>query len=374
MVDSEGRRQRFSYSELLRKFFEVEDPAVISTYRLQRSRSLSPKLDSDQGFPLNYTSRIFQTCFAASAQDRNKRSAFTLVELLVVIAIIGILIGMLLPAVQMVRAAARRTACQNNLKQIGLAIHNYESGQMKFPAGQFWTAPEDSGDPDRLDYGWMASILPQIEANNIYQQINFDLPYRDPSNLQAIAEVIPAYLCPSTSQTDGIREGSVIIELDDIVGLNLGCSDYMGISGPSDEEENPTTGSNYAPQQGILIGIKGLRNALRITQPPAVTFGKISDGSSNTMMVSECTGRGTEKDDDPNGAWVSGKNISSLEKGINTESAKKSQNDELIFSEHSGGANTVLADGSVHFLTDDITEENLLALASRNGGEVNVEF
>ena len=323
---------------------------------------------------MNYPTRNFRECLAAPALDRNGRSAFTLVELLVVIAIIGILIGMLLPAVQQVRAAARRTACQNNIRQIGLAIHNYESGNMKFPPGQLWTATAESGDDTRLDYGWMALILPQIEANNIFQQINFELPYRAPTNLAAIAEVIPGFICPSTSQLDGIREGNVIIELDDIPGLNLGCSDYMGISGPSDDELNPVTGDDYDVQQGILIGIKGLRNEDRITKPPAVTFGKISDGSSNTIMVRECTGRGTEKDDDPNGAWVSGKNISSLEKGVNTESAKKSQNDELIFSEHSGGANAVLADGSVHFLSDDITEENLLALASRNGGEVNIEF
>ncbi len=323
---------------------------------------------------MNHPPKIFQEHFVAAAGRRIKRSAFTLVELLVVIAIIGILIGMLLPAVQQVRAAARRTACQNNLKQIGLAIHNYESGQMKFPPGQSWTATEAANDPNRLDYSWMALILPQLEANNIYQQINFELPYRAPTNLAAIANVIPGYICPSTSQTDGIREGNVIVELDDVVGLNLGCTDYMGISGPSDNEDNPITGSQYDPQQGILIGIKGLRNEARITEPPAVTFGKISDGSSNTMMVSECTGRGTEKDDDPNGAWVSGKNISSVEKGINTKSGNKSWDEELIFSEHSGGASAVFADGSVHFLTDDISEENLLALASRNGGEVNVEF
>ncbi len=323
---------------------------------------------------MNHLPRSFQKQFVTSSEHLKKRSAFTLVELLVVIAIIGILIGMLLPAVQQVRAAARRTACQNNLRQIGLAIINYESGQMKFPPGQFWTATEAENDDSRLDYSWMALVLPELEANNIHQQIDFELPYRAPTNLAAIANVIPGYICPSTAQTDGIREGNVIIELDDVVGLNLGCTDYMGISGPDIGEVNPVTGENYIRQQGILIGIKGLRNAERITHPPAVTYGKISDGSSNTMMVSECTGRGTEEDNDPNGAWVSGKNISSVAKGVNTKSAKKSWNDELIFSEHSGGANTVLADGSVHFLTDDITEENLLALASRNGSEVNVEF
>lgn len=301
------------------------------------------------------------------------RAAFTLVELLVVIAIIGILIGLLLPAVQQVRAAARRTACQNNLKQIGLAIHNFESGHMRFPPGQFWTAIV--GEPNRLDYGWMALILPQIEANNIYQQIDFERPYTDPVNLAAIKEVIPTYLCPSTGKTDKSRTDNVIIDLYDQVGLDLGCTDYMGISGPSTDQINPLTGNNYAKQQGVLIGIKGLKNADRITEPPAVTFGKISDGSSNTLMVTECSGRGTEKeDDDPNGAWISGKSVTHLDKAINSESAKESWNDEYIYSEHSGGANAVFADGSVHFLTEDMSEENVMALASRNGGEVNVEF
>jgi len=322
---------------------------------------------------LNHRTNLFQPSFSVATPSGCRRSAFTLVELLVVIAIIGILIGMLLPAIQQVRAAARRTACQNNLKQIGLAVLNFESGKMKFPPGQSWTAIE--GEPNRLDYSWMALILPQIEANNIYQQIDFELPYRAPTNLAAIAEVIPAYLCPSTGKTDGIRSDNVIVELYDEVGLNLGCTDYMGISGPSSSQINPVTNLSYDKQQGILIGIKGLRNADRITKPPAVTFGKISDGSSNTMMVTECTGRGTEKeDDDPNGAWVSGKNISHIDKGINSESAKESWNDEYIFSEHSGGCNAVLADGSVHFLSDDMTEENVASLCSRNGGEINAEF
>ena len=303
----------------------------------------------------------------------HKRRAFTLVELLVVIAIIGILIGLLLPAVQQVRAAARRTACKNNLKQIGLAILNYESGRQKFPPGQFWTAIE--GEPNRLDYSWMALVLPQIEANNIFQQIDFKVPYSAPTNLAAIKEVIPAFLCPSTSKTDGARTGNVIFDLNKQDGLDLGCTDYMGISGPSTNQVNPATSETYTKQQGVLTSIKDLPNEARITEPPPVTFGNISDGSSNTLMVSECSGRGTESEDkDPNGAWISGKNVTHLDRTVNIEDAKKSWNDELIYSEHSGGANGVFADGSVRFLTDEMTVENVMAICSRNGGEASIEF
>jgi prepilin-type N-terminal cleavage/methylation domain-containing protein len=300
------------------------------------------------------------------------KSAFTLVELLVVIAIIGILIGMLLPAVQSVRAAARRTACQNNLRQVGLAVLNYESAYSKFPAGQTWTALED--EPERLDYSWMALILPNMEANNIYQGINFDVPYLNPVNLISAAEVVPAYLCPSTALEHSARTDNVILDYAGAEGVDLGCTDYMGISGPksTDSNINPATGETYQRQHGVIIGTKGLVNADRILAPPAVTFAKITDGSSNTMMVTECTGRGTEQeDDDPNGAWISGKNISHINQQVNSKKASRSWNDELIFSQHYGGANGVHADGSVHFVSAEMSEEALLSLCSRDGGEVN---
>ncbi len=309
--------------------------------------------------------------------NKKTNSAFTLVELLVVIAIIGILIGMLLPAVQQVRAAARRTECQNNLRQIGLAVLNYESAHSKFPPGQTWTALE--GEPNRLDYSWMALILPHIEANNIYDGINFELPYLNPVNLISAGEVVPSYLCPSTALEDGARSDNVIIEFEGVVGesegltgVDLGCTDYMGIAGPKQSNTNPVTGEDYERQHGVIIGTKGLLNESRILVPPSVTFGKITDGSSNTMMVTECTGRGTEEEDnDPNGAWISGKNISHINKTVNSEKAGKSWNDELIFSQHYGGANGVYADGSVHFIAAELSEEFLLSLCSRDGGEVN---
>ena len=302
------------------------------------------------------------------AARKKTNAGFTLVELLVVIAIIGILIGMLLPAVQQVRAAARRTACQNNLKQIGLAVLNYESAYNKFPPGQRWTALES--DPTRLDYSWMALILPHIEANNIYKGINFDLPYLNPINLQVAGEIIPSYLCPSTAQEDGAREEDVILDYLDNDGVDLGCTDYRGISGPKSTQTNPVTGENYERQHGVILGTKGLRNESRVLEPPGVTFGKITDGSSNTMMVTECTGRGTEReDDDPNGAWISGKNITHINKQVNSDDAQGSWNDELIFAEHYGGANAVRADGSVHFLSEAVTKETILSLCSRDGGE-----
>ena len=318
---------------------------------------------------------LFVLDLPTTANNKTK-SGFTLVELLVVIAIIGILIGMLLPAVQQVRAAARRTACQNNLRQIGLAVLNYESANSKFPPGQTWTALED--DPDRLDYSWMALVLPHMEANNIFQGINFELPYLNPVNLISAGEVVPGYLCPSTALEDKERTDNVIIGFtgaDEGIqvpdGVDLGCTDYMGIAGPNSDDTNPATGEDYERQQGVIIGTKGLRNEDRILVPPSVTFGKITDGSSNTMMVTECTGRGAEGDGDPNGAWISGKNITHINKQVNSEKASTSWNDELIFSQHYGGANGVYADGSVHFVSAELAEEPLLALCSRDGGEIN---
>ena len=300
--------------------------------------------------------------------NRLKYRAFTLVELLVVIAIIGILVGLLLPAVQAVRAAARRTQCQNNLRQVGLAILNYESAHMKFPPGQEWT--NIVGQPDRLDYSWMARILPHIEQGNVYDDIDFDLPYLNTFNADAISAVIPAYLCPSTEAVDKQRSRQNVIPNYESTGITLGCTDYMGIAGPSSSKANPVTGIEYEKQQGILIGTKDLAGSDTILVPPPVRMSSITDGSSNTMMVTECTGRGTESDDDPHGSWVSGKNIAHVEGTVNGKSAKKSWDDELIFSQHPGGANVVRGDGSVHFQSADTSKEVLLMMASRAGGEV----
>jgi prepilin-type N-terminal cleavage/methylation domain-containing protein len=150
-----------------------------------------------------------------------RRPGFTLIELLVVISIIGILIGMLLPAVQQVREAARRTVCKNNLRQLSLALHNYESGLQQFPPGYAYVSGSDyastgysigAGDANHLGQAWGAFILPQLEQGNIYDQVDFKLPGFDVANLTARETEISTFLCPTDSWSIGnfvVRDESV---------------------------------------------------------------------------------------------------------------------------------------------------------------------
>ncbi len=184
--------------------------------------------------------------------NTKRRTGFTLVELLVVIAIIGILMGLLLPAVQMARESARRTACSNRLKQIGLAMHNYHGAREKLPTGQ----------EDGAGFSALSRILPFLEKQNLYDLINFNRPIDDAANEQARLAGVPDFRCPSDLENPLPETGGAV----NFYG-NKGTSVVWGLNnGPNAALPRPN---------GIFFRSKAVRLA------------EILDGTSNTAMYSE---------------------------------------------------------------------------------------
>ena len=305
--------------------------------------------------------------------DGKLNSGMTLVELLVVIAIIGILIALLLPAVNAARAAARRTTCQNHLKQVGLAIQNHISAEGKFPAGKKFSGPPN--DPASYSIGWSAFLLNYAEGDYVLSSIDFNLPLDDPRNLSATGSIVDIYLCPATDRIEPHRtpEGR-LFNLAPRKGDGMGCIDYLGISGPNRKKNNPAEGVDYGRQRGILIGTKGFEKEDTMIEPPAIRPANVTDGMSKTACVTECSGRGVDlkksgEVDSLNGAWASGSNISHIDEKINEVLPPKAWEDERIFSEHPGGAHFLMADGSVHFASEETAGKVIRSWCSRDGGE-----
>ncbi|MGN6136231.1 MAG: DUF1559 family PulG-like putative transporter, partial [Aureliella sp.] len=177
-----------------------------------------------------------------------RRRAFTLVELLVVIAIIGILVGLLLPAVQAAREAARRMQCSNNLKQLGLAIHNYESVHQRLPSG--WNSRGSIGEPG---WGWAAAVLPMMEGTNIHGQIDAHLAIADPAHASVRTVTVPNFICPSDPGRDVFEiaedaghvhghptPGGPVVSVDDGHKLfPIAKSNYIGMFGTFELEDSP---------------------------------------------------------------------------------------------------------------------------------------
>ncbi|VTR98317.1 Prepilin-type N-terminal cleavage/methylation domain-containing protein OS=Singulisphaera acidiphila (strain ATCC BAA-1392 / DSM 18658 / VKM B-2454 / MOB10) GN=Sinac_0072 PE=4 SV=1: N_methyl_2: SBP_bac_10 [Gemmata massiliana] len=334
-------------------------------------------------------------CYSSHSVPR-ARHGFTLIELLVVIAIIAILIGLLLPAVQKVREAAARMSCQNNLKQLGLSAHSYESAYGYFPAAKRTTLPQRS---------WAPDLLPHLEQANAvsgaYYNLNENWWRTTGEAAPNVGVTIPngttaqtffkVFNCPATPNQPRLQNKLESAAVQNKIGST---TDYFAVEGASAALYSEL-GLTASDGRGVLRDI--VEGTTRITS--------IGDGTSNTILFAECAGREdvyrlgklvAKAQTDKNaascarargGAWATNDNPYEIGQRIewcnNSNSAagsnaglpmKINSSNEwgfLFYSFHTGGANVCMADGSVRLLRDSATANALLALATRSGGEVN---
>jgi prepilin-type N-terminal cleavage/methylation domain-containing protein/prepilin-type processing-associated H-X9-DG protein len=298
---------------------------------------------------------------------------FTLIEVLVVIAIVGLLIALLLPAVQATREAARRAQCADNLKQFGLALHNYHDLIGSFPPAYVSAVPPGVENYPELGtgWGWGAMILGQLEQRPVFDSVNFQMPIPDAASGTPRRTVLSVFLCPSSTPDGPTRvtgdEDQAVVLVDDVA-----AGQYVASAGQGEVEELPGSNNGLLFRnsriafrdvtdglgQTLLVGERS-RNLADATWVGAVASGHVCtnprwpvrDCATSNVMVMANTGPW------PDEPWV------------NVPNHKGSKADDY-WSLHPGGCNFMLGDGSVRFIKESVNPTVFSALASRAGGEV----
>jgi prepilin-type N-terminal cleavage/methylation domain-containing protein len=327
-----------------------------------------------------------------------RRIGFTLIELLVVIAIIGILIALLLPAVNAAREAARRTQCTNNLKQLGLAIHNYFNARKTLPPGKTVVSPSSCGTPTEYS-NWALEILPFLEETAIYENYHFDRPNNHSSNASVVRQILSAMNCPS--DPNGARVGIP----ENGPSNEFAVGSYKGVAGrgwyPTSSDNayfdsaRATSSDLSLSDRGPLFVVVTNRNTCAMSKMNVapIKLGQIQDGTSKTMLIGEYT---TTSRLSRSGFWANsyyGMNLGSIILPSNCKtdpncnasaiSASLSPDYDLCFSVaaagcrrtfagfHGGGGliNSVLCDGAVRGISTTIDMRILAGLATTSGGE-----
>jgi prepilin-type N-terminal cleavage/methylation domain-containing protein/prepilin-type processing-associated H-X9-DG protein len=313
------------------------------------------------------------------------RKAFTLIELLVVIGIIAVLLAMLVPAVMKVREAANRMSCTNNLKQLGLAMQNFHGTHRKFPPGNVQGPFPQLGITTRdVHHGWAVFILPYIEEDNRADLYHLNLWSASWENQPVMSQPLKIFQCPSTPEQDRFMTFGVFTG-----GKKGACGDYAPTFGV--DRALVDLGFMKQPEDQVIFGtfssgptVWHITYYRGVLVPNKMTgMNEITDGTSNTIMLTEDAGRPAlwlagnkvAENQDIGGPWA-GYNNGFVVRGSNPDGSSPGPcainctNNLEIYSFHPGGANTVFADGSVQFLKADIDIRILAALVTRAGGEV----
>jgi prepilin-type N-terminal cleavage/methylation domain-containing protein/prepilin-type processing-associated H-X9-DG protein len=319
--------------------------------------------------------------FRVEHRSKKALAGLTLVELLVVIAVIGVLVALLLPAVQAAREAARKIQCRNNLKQIGLALHNYANQHREHLPAWSPASFDAAGRPIRTfaaanafywqRFSWRATLLPYHEQQPLHDRIDFANAPTSPINVTVLSQLLPLYQCPSTS---GYPRRITEFGMGHAPKPAAAALDYAGNLGQLGGElfGQPGLWSAATAESNSAFDTPGALRFAEVFAPPR--WANVEDGLANTLMVFEQVGRPETIARPPQqpveqlpevGAWLTG------ELGVfDPWNGMNQTNYDQLFSDHPGLVHILMCDGSVHVARNDTSPEVLIAITSRAGGEV----